>query len=49
MRPIIVEDKPVRVHIGITLEEDGDMGFEVYSQAGRIAVNAWCTARAALF
>lgn len=30
-RPIVVEDKPVRVHIGLYPEENGDIAYEIYS------------------
>ncbi|NRS49275.1 SDR family NAD(P)-dependent oxidoreductase [Brevibacillus sp. HB2.2] len=32
-RPIVVGDQPVRVHTGLVLEEDGEVSYQIYSEA----------------
>ena len=32
LRPVIVEEKPVQVNIGLSLEDNGKISFEVYTQ-----------------
>ncbi|ATF14554.1 non-ribosomal peptide synthetase [Brevibacillus brevis X23] len=34
-QPIVVEDKPVQVHIGIYPEDNGDLRYEIYSEPQR--------------
>ncbi|WP_429843908.1 SDR family NAD(P)-dependent oxidoreductase [Brevibacillus sp. FIR094] len=32
-RPIVVDDQPVQVHTGLVLEEDGEVSYQIYSEA----------------
>ncbi len=39
IRPVIVEEKPVKIHIGLYPEERGQIAYEIYSQPDQVNVD----------